>query len=103
MRRDVLRWFLREAPRSPAVVAAGVAAPGPASFGDESAGGLVVVAEGLGDHGRGCLEDKLADGGTAARGGRDAEFVDRAGEGLGSLGLARAATGEQSSAALRRA
>ena len=41
------------------------------------------------------MEDKLADGGTAARGGGDAEFVDRAGEGLGSQGLARAATGKQ--------
>ena len=61
----------------------------------ESAGGLVVVAEGLGDHGRGCLEDELADGGAPARGGRDAEFVDRAGEGFGPQGLAGAATGEQ--------
>ena len=41
------------------------------------------------------MEDKLADGGSAARDGRDPEFVDRAGEGLGSKGLARAATGEQ--------
>ena len=37
----------------------------------------------------------LGDGGAAARGGGDAEFVDRAGERFGPQGLAGAATGEQ--------
>lgn len=43
------------------VIAWGVSVPGPAGFGDEVGGGLLVVAEGPSDHGCGGSEEQLAD------------------------------------------
>ena len=56
------------------VVAGGVAAPGaPGCVGDPSSG-VLGVAEHPGDHGRGGLEDELADrGGPAVRAGEAEE------------------------------
>ncbi len=46
---------------SPLVVARGISVPGSAGFGEKTGGGLVVVAEGPGDHGSRGLEHELAD------------------------------------------
>lgn len=59
---------------SPCVVAGGILAPGSTGFGDESGGGLVVVAECLGDDGGRGLEDELADRGGPAALWRDTDL-----------------------------
>jgi hypothetical protein len=61
-------------------------------------GGVVVVAEGLGDDGGGGLEGELAQGGGERGAGGDAELGEQRGHGRGVERLAGAAAGEQPAA-----
>src|SRR5260370_32102276 len=77
------------------VVAGGVAGPASPGVGGVAVGGVVVVAEGLGDDGGGGLEDELAQGGGERGAGGDAELAEQRGHGRGVERLAVAAAGEQ--------
>src|SRR5207245_921584 len=63
------------------VVAWGVAGPASSGLGGVAAGGVVVVAEGLGDDGGGGLEDALAQGGGERGAGGNAELAGPRGRG----------------------
>lgn len=66
----------------------GVAAPGSSGLGGDSGGGVVVVAQRLGDDGCWDLEDELAQGGGPAGQGGDAEIPDKLAEVAGVQRLA---------------
>src|SRR5260370_30887442 len=59
------------------VVTGGVAGPGSSGLGGVPVGGVVVVAEGLGDDGGGGLEDEPAQGGGERGAGGDAELAEQ--------------------------
>ncbi|MFD1545073.1 hypothetical protein [Nonomuraea guangzhouensis] len=73
----------------------GVAVPPSATFSKEAGGGLVVVAEGVGDDGGRHLQELLPDGSAAGGGRWNADLVEELGEMVGAAGLARSAAGEQ--------
>ena len=77
------------------MVAGGVAAPGRSGLAGDSGGGVVVVAERLGDDGSWDLEDELAQRGGPAGQGGDAEIPDELAEVAGVQRLAGSASGEQ--------
>jgi hypothetical protein len=56
------------------VIAGRVSAPGRSGFSSDSSRALVVVAERLGDHRWGCLENELSDSGGATSLHWDADF-----------------------------
>ena len=77
------------------MVAGGVAAPGRSGLAGDSGGGVVVVAERLGDDGCWDLQDELAQRGGPAGQGGDAEIADELAEVAGVQRLAGSASGEQ--------
>jgi hypothetical protein len=77
------------------VIASGVSAPGSAVLSEESAGGLVVVAEGVRDDGGGQFEELLSDGGAAGGGDWDADLAQECGQVVGAGWLAGSAAGEE--------
>src|SRR6266851_913835 len=81
------------------VVAWGVAGPASPGLGGVAVGGVVVVAEGLGDDGGGCLEDELAQRRGERGAGGNAELAEQRGHGRGVERLPGAAAGEQPPAA----
>src|SRR6266545_1578312 len=78
-----------------AVVAGGVGAPGRSGLGGDPGGGVVVVAERLGDDGGWDLQHELAQRGGPAGQGGDAEVTDELAEVAGVQRLAGPASGEQ--------
>jgi hypothetical protein len=77
------------------VVAGGVADPGRSGLGRDPGGGVVVVAQRLGDDGCWDLEDELAQRGGPAGQGGDAEVTDQLCKVAGVQRLAGSASGEQ--------
>jgi hypothetical protein len=58
------------------VLSGGVASPGSAALVEEPGGGLVVVAEGVGDDGSGHLKELLPNGGAAGGGRWDTDLSE---------------------------
>ncbi|MEU7004297.1 hypothetical protein [Nonomuraea sp. NPDC046570] len=72
----------------------GVAVPASTTFPKEAGGGLVVVAERVGDYGGSHLQELLPDRSTAS-GRWDADLVEEGGQMVGAAGLACSAAREQ--------
>ncbi|MER0450060.1 hypothetical protein ABR738_36885 [Streptomyces sp. Edi4] len=77
------------------MIASGVSAPRSAGLVEQAGGGLVVVAEGVGDDGSGHLKELLSDGGAAGGGYWDADLVEECGQVVGAEGLVRSAAWEE--------